>query len=244
MKISVFGDSHAVYFGLTEQVKSYSVHNFANIDFDVNVYQGGTIGGFGKRNSTLGINEKIIEKLSEFNPDYICFAFGQVDLELGYYYKKYVKGEIISFKEWVCEIVASYFEFIAKFDYPVIIKGMNPPAIIASRGKALNYTKRIISENVKDNDEAERISQTLKENFPTDIERVMMSNYFNEVLKSYSEKENVTYFDICDYLTDSNGMLDVKYIPAKFDHHLTDSVHVRVLHVNAMLSSIQKIRNI
>lgn len=240
MKIFVFGDSHSLYFGLTEQVKRYSKHNLDGIDIKNYVYTGGTINGFGKRDSTLGLYDKVMTEVNSFKPDFVCIGFGQVDLELGYYYKKYVKCEDFEFSDWIISTLEIYSGFIKKLDVPVIIKGLNPPVLISSRGKAINYTKRIITENISDEQKASFVLDKMKAQFPSDLYRKNMTNVFNKHLENMCLANGWKYFDLHEELTDKNtGMVSSIFIPTKPDHHLVDSIYVRTSFIDKLLDNVE-----
>ncbi|MDH2421833.1 hypothetical protein [Cobetia amphilecti] len=240
MKILVFGDSHALYFGMTEQVKRYLKHNIEGIQINNHVYAGGTINGFGRRDSTLGLYDKVLYSIDEFKPDVVCIGFGQVDLELGYYYKKYVKEEDFEFNEWALSTLTVYSNFIKGLGVPVVVKGLNPPVLVSSRNKAINYTRRIITENIKDKSKAKLVINRMKAEFPSDLYRISMTNIFNNHLKTMCSANNWNYFDLHDELTDLNtGMIRSAFIPTKPDHHVIDSIYVRSIFIDKLLDEIK-----
>ena len=93
-KILIFGDSHSVYFTKTPDIMEM-LEIIHEIEIKVVSTRGSTILGFGKRNSTLNTRNLFIEHIKEEKPDCVVFALGQVDVELGYYYRNIVKGENI-----------------------------------------------------------------------------------------------------------------------------------------------------
>ena len=142
-KISVFGDSHS---------RIFKKINIKNIVLDVNNISGGTITGLAKRISTLEIKKTIIAYLQNQELDYLILKFGQVDIELGYYYKSVVKNDTFTKQEYIDIIIGKYklfLEDILKYidKSKIIIWGINPPALL-SKKKCLLYTSRISSPPV------------------------------------------------------------------------------------------------
>jgi lysophospholipase L1-like esterase len=242
MFVYVFGDSHSKYFQLTKQVKNV-YHYPADLSVKVMSFKGATVSGFGKRESTLNVKLHLKDIIKEEQPDHICLNFGQVDLELGYFYKKYVKSENVNFEDFVSKQVTTYLEFVKELSnvIPCVVKGLNLPALCFDSDKAINYTKRIITENIADPVVAGKVLSKMKANFPSDYERTQMLLHYNNILKSSCEKEGIPYFDINDSLKNNDsGLLDIKFIPANRDHHIVDSLQVRHMHISKLINSILK----
>lgn len=85
-KVQIFGDSHVKYFEPSKYVRPIT-----NIELEVYKIPASSIMGLGRKRSTLKTHEKINNYID--NNAISVFAFGQVDLELGYYYKKIIKNE-------------------------------------------------------------------------------------------------------------------------------------------------------
>lgn len=244
MKILVFGDSHSVYFTLNNELKSIN-ESFRGVNIKLVSMTGSTISGFGKRQSTLNSREFFSQELAAFKPDFICFALGQVDIELGFYYRKIIKKEDLSIHEYVGSLVSTYLKSVKEvqeeFDIPdecICFKGINISVLTNSRDKAVDYTSRIINENVEDADLKILYQKELRVNFPSNLERYKNHISFNESLKS-SIYNKYKYFDINDVITDSStlGACRLECIPSKKDHHILDSLFIRQLSVSRLLSA-------
>lgn len=223
--------------------------SFRGINTKVVSMPGATISGFGKRQSTLNVRSKLIEEIKSFEPDFICFALGQVDVELGLYYKRVVKGESIDISSYLDELSEVYVnnikEIVEGLSIPhrkVCIKGINLSVLTKSRPKAIQYTKRIITENVTEQSEIKKYLDVLRDIYPSNLERYSNHVYFNNKIKSLSEGL-FCYFDINDVIEDPSvkGEVHPMYIPAKDDHHLLDSLFVRKIHLDRMLSQLLSI---
>lgn len=238
MNILIFGDSRSRYFNPTEQVVKLSKYDLNDVCLNTEVFQGGTINGFGKRESTLGLREKIQSAIKNKKPDFVCLAFGQVDVELGLYYRKYIKGDELDIDEWISDTIKTYKEFIASIESPVVIKALNLPVLIHSRRKAINYTSRIISENVENSDDKKSIKKNMNDTFPSSHFRLLVTNKFNRELREMCRGE-WAYFDTNDIFVDkATGFAHSMFIPSGFDHHYVDSVYVRINMIEALLDSI------
>ncbi|MFC6669103.1 hypothetical protein [Marinobacterium aestuariivivens] len=244
MNYLVFGDSHSMYFNINESMRQLN-SNLRGVNSYVKALNGSTISGFGKRNSTLKSHDVLLDFASQIKLDYLCFALGQVDIELGYYYRVFVKKESLNIAGFIDGLIDNYFDQIDTFidvlklsPERVIIKGINPSVLTLDRGLAIRYTKGIITENVEDQDDINDCLNEMKSKFPSNIERNKNHFMFNEKLKEMSAIKGYKYFDIVDEVYNYNSSsLSSEFIPSTFDHHLTDSIFVRMIHVNKLLDA-------
>jgi hypothetical protein len=247
MKVLVFGDSHSVVFNLTSELTEVN-RSFSGVDINVATIQGSTILGFGKRNSTLNSREVFERKINNFKPDYVCFALGQVDVELGFYYRLVVKGEVISIDQFFEKLINTYFDTIAEIqktyqftDNQICIKGINLPVLVNSRAKAIEYTSKIITENMTDDLQIIEMNKKLSKLLPSSLERSSFHQRFNSKVMGRATGK-YSYFDINDVLEDSDNLGYVKkvFIPARKDHHVLDSLFVREVVIEKMIREIIK----
>ncbi len=142
-KYVIFGDSHSKFF--TSQNHK---------DIEINLYQinGASMAGFGKRQSTLKVADKIRQTIYEYQDlDLLILKFGQVDVDLGYYYKLVVKQENIKFIDFAEKVISIYFNFIDSLALEkrlIYIFGINLPSLF-TKDNAVKYTSRIITENIQ-----------------------------------------------------------------------------------------------
>lgn len=244
MKILVFGDSHSTYFGLSDELKSVN-ESFKGVNIQVVTIPGSTILGFGKRQSTLNSKALFLAKLKAFKPDYICFALGQVDIELGLYYRKIVKGESVDVKEYISNLVEKYLSTINDIqndcsisDEAICLKGINLSVLTTHRAKAVDYTSRIITENIEDKNLIEEYNKKLKLEYPSNLERYRIHTLFNEVLFS-AVRTRYSYFDINDVIADGDnfGSCRKEFIPFSKDHHILDSLFIREISISRLIKS-------
>lgn len=235
-KIHVFGDSHAAFF-----MQSPFYVGRLGLNFPLSFHLEGesipaaSIMGFRPKISTLNTKEKIAETLPEASR--MILAFGQVDLELGFYYRRFIKGEehsMDSFSDLLIKVYEGFIEDITgRVD--LAIKGMNLTAL-SPRAFSARYIARVITENNPmslADAEKQIFDQVLAED-----DQNRMHLLFNEKLQDMCERLGIRYFDLVQQ-TSAGGISGVTmqkprladiYKTAKFDHHLADTIAVRKMH--------------
>ena len=247
MRVLAVGDSHTQYFELSNQV--VVAHAPARgITCAFKAVNAASVTGVGKQSSTLNISADVPKWIANFRPDFLVFNLGQVDLELGLPFRKYVKEDGISAQEHMERFIESYLTFLKGLDFPrekIVIKGVNLPVLCYDRLKAIRYINRIVTERFTGSDEdksrKESVTAKLREDYPSDIVRTDLAMLFNEMLESAATKSGYSYFDINEDLIDAEtGLISTAFVPANFDHHLVDSVDVRVLHWKRLLPVLRR----
>lgn len=247
MKVLAIGDSHTKYFGLANQV--VVAHAPARgVTCAAKVISGASVTGVGKLSSTLNIANDIPGWVASFRPDFLVFNLGQVDIELGLPFRKYVKEDGIPPQDHMAQFIESYMKFLETLDFPkqkVVIKGINAPVLCYDRPKAIKYINRIVTERFTDSPEdvarQDIILKNLQNDYPSDIVRTDLAFLFNEMLEKAVSKEGYSYFDInADLVDPTTGLIRTAYVPASFDHHLSDSVDTRVLHWKRLLPVLRR----
>ncbi len=246
MKFKIFGDSHSRYFTATKEVKSFLGIN-DNYCFEVNAIPAASITGFGKRESTLSVSDKIRKSLHLADDDFfLVMAFGQVDVELGYYYKKYVKKESVDFFSYCNNLIDIYSDFLNNLPFEkkrIVCKGINFPTLVYNKTKAVMYTRRIVTENINDDDLIRDTLINMRQSWPSPLERTCFHILFNNMLKKRCDDLGIGYFDINDSLRcGSSGLISPSYVPSGNDHHIVDSLEVRCLHIRSLLESCYLIK--
>jgi len=203
--IKIFGDSHSRVF------KKIKINNYK---IDCTSISGGTISGLPKRISTLQIRNKIIEYLEKNNPNILILKFGQVDIDLRYYYKLITSDKVIDKNIYIDDIILKYQQFIniilKYIDInKIIIYGINPPALKSKKSFYI-YTKRIISYNGY---------EKLYNNIETIQERTRFSKLFNNKLKKLCIINKIKYQEVFDELLGPDKIISDFYTNDN-DHHL------------------------
>ncbi|UXN31280.1 hypothetical protein [Glutamicibacter sp. M10] len=242
MKFLIVGDSHTQYFGLTNQVRAF-MPTLRGIKSTAKVVSASTVSGVGKLDSTLALGENIKLWKEQENPDFLVLNLGQVDVELGLPFRQFVQGSSETPEYWLDYFVEKYFEYLVSLelnDAKLIVKGINLPVLCYDWKKAIKYISRIVTDRFSDSTEdakrKDAVVAALNENYMSDILRTDLARSFNLKLKKKCDELGFGYFDINEQLTDSSSeMIHPRFIPSKFDHHVTDSLEVRLVHWKALL---------
>lgn len=233
-KVQIFGDSHARYFEINDKLYFHAPW-LKNYDISVLKLPASSLIGLGRKRSSLGNNEKIKNEL--ISKSCAVFCFGQVDIELGYYFRKVVKNEAITDNEFIDMLCDSYSKFIndLNHDGTIVIKGINL-TVLKYDNFAFSYIKRIITENEDDKRVIRDCEVKLRQEIKNFSFRNRFNIKFNDRLRKLCKENGWSYFDINSYLSGFNmgkGVLD-NYIPCGFDHHLIDSIEMRKLHLTSI----------
>lgn len=247
LKILAIGDSHTKYFRLTNQVV-VAHPPVRGVTCIAKVIHGATITGVGKLESTLNVGSDIPKWIESAKPDFMVLNLGQVDIELGLPFRKFVKGDETGMQDHMTAFVEAYAKYLVGLDFPakrVVIKGINLPVLCYDRGKAVNYINRIVTERFSDSlSDTERRAEVLaklKADYPSDIVRTDLAHRFNDMLRTAATEAGYSYFDLNAELADPvTGLIKSAYVPAGMDHHLADSIDVRALHWQALLPVLRK----
>lgn len=207
--IKIFGDSHSRVF------KKIKLENY---NIDVDSISGASLSGLFNKNSKLQVKSKILNYLQHNKPSFLILKFGQVDIDLQYYFRLVIKNEKIKKHEYINKLITNYIDFILEISklYPkqqIIIYGINPPTLI-DKQKCFKYTLRIIAEkNIND-----KIKNKLL-NVIDNIEiRTQLSKLFNETCKKSCIKHNIKYTEVFDEILENNIVM--KKFTNNNDHHL------------------------
>tara|TARA_A100001391_G_scaffold181995_1_gene148300 strand:- start:512 stop:1264 length:753 start_codon:yes stop_codon:yes gene_type:complete len=245
MKYLVFGDSHTIFFNITPAMRLLD-SNLVGVQSVVKTIGGSTISGFGKRNSTLNTLAEYRKAYLEEKPDFIVFALGQVDLELGYYYRWFVKHQrpddyffVESLIDGLLEEVENIVDRYGLSPGQVVIKGVNLSVLTYDRRMAIRYVGGIVTENLTDKCAVDEAKKRILELFPSNLERNNVHLLFNSLLRERAHLCGFKYFDINDEIVDAGtSKVALRFISAKFDHHIVDSLEVRLIHVKKLLETL------
>ena len=237
--VLVLGDSHAKCF--FSQGQSPKIHG-QNISVYGEAMQAATVTGFGRSRSALNVNMRVRKMIQEHhqNSQQVVFALGQVDVELGLYYRWVVKGEMIEPEKLFHSITAQYISNIKALSGSLhpIIKGINQ-TVLKRQPQALRYTSRIILENESDPEKIATLKAKLREVYPSYDVRRFISTMFNDILADAAAKAGIRYFDINNAIVDKEtGEVADVYRPNFSDHHVVNSVAMHKLHIEHLLAAI------
>ncbi len=237
--VLVLGDSHAKSFfpqGQGPQIDGQ----------DMSVYgeamQAASVTGFGRRRSALNVNAQARKMINEQrqNCQHLVFALGQVDVELGLYYRWVVKDKMIEPETLFHRITEKYINNVKAISGSLrpIIKGINQ-TVLKRQPHALGYTSRIILENESDPERVAALKVKLREVYPSYDVRRFINTMFNDILAAAAAKAGIRYFDINSAIVDKEtGEVADVYCPNFNDHHVVNSVAMHNLHIKHLLAAI------
>jgi|GEM_PF-2481846 len=211
----IIGDSHVACLFGDERAFRHS-----GMDAEVVFIGGATITGFGRRESTLATYRRVNHYIKTFKPSNIVFKFGQVDVDLGWYYRRVVDDQPDNPASHFQTIIDRYVESILGLPSHTrqVVCGINLPSV-PSPEQAAEYTSRIITENITDDALYTVYRSKLIRILPSIERRTEMTLEFNRQLKEKCTRSALDYFDYTDIFIDSaTGILDARYAGTA-DHH-------------------------
>jgi len=230
-KVLIFGDSHSSFF---RPQPLGSLWTGSTHEIKTQVIAGATIRGFGKSVSSLNVKERIIEVANL--GDVVVLCFGQVDIELGLYYRRVVKKVTESDHAFMLDCISAYqqlLDVLLSRSIGVVIKGLNYPALV-SQDAAVKYTTKIIKSNISDEDEARQLTRKLKKELPGIMERINLTRQFNLMLHMLASQNGLPYFDINDHIAYPNGLIREEFLRSTADNHICDSIKTRIIHLECL----------
>lgn len=212
-------------------------------DFDVRgqAIHAASVAGFRGKVSTLN-TKKIIEDALP-NAERLTLGFGQVDLELGYYYRLIVKQEEgleeQSYVKWLVGIYQRFIsDLLSNCSIPLVIKGANA-TVLSTPFFTQYYVSRIISDGKGSKQQWRR---KLESCLLSEDQQNKMTYDFNAQMKSWCSEHGVGYFDVNSGICDpKTGRVRLEFHRAQPDHHLTDSLYVRKLHLDRLKHAFEEI---
>jgi hypothetical protein len=233
--IHVFGCSHAKFFFNTPQALRRLGEPYASIDIEGRFLRAASVAGFRPRRSTLDTKEAIQAALPQVNA--LCLAFGQVDLELGYYYRRVIKEENIvpqDYIDWLTSIYAEFVDALPLRSDQIAFKGVNL-TVLSEPQFVYRYVKRTIKQ-ASDIDK-ETTAARLRSEIMSEEQQNALSLGFNESVRHLAARRGSRYFDLVEATRDRSSpkpRLAPVFVPAEFDHHFADSLEIRRLHLEGL----------
>jgi len=191
---------------------------------------GSTIRGLNNPSSTTAINSEI-RNISDMKNKTFVFHLGQVDIELGYYYKSAIAGRKLNKEEYINEIINKYEIFIQSIDGKKIIVGVNPTVIVDNR--------LIFNLNFNDNNNDLLLSEEVGyyignlqfENFShiyddSEDDLNIFLKMLNTNLEKMCIKHNLFFCDMWPFLSSSTNRIKDKYRPINLDNHIVCTTEV------------------
>ncbi len=247
-RIKVFGDSHAMFFFNNKLVFDRLRLNEDHCNITGKSIPAASVAGFRPKQSTLRTKDKILEGLSK--TERLTLAFGQVDLELGFYYRLLVKKESVhpdKYADWLADIYSEFIKSLPLCGIELALKGVNLTVFSTELFFSKYVSRIILSGNEAAISEADIAAALLSED-----DQNGMHERFNANLFRIAGDVGAKYFDINDAIatteTDSAGpksrigsrRLSSTFRPGRFDHHLVDSLEVRRIHLERIKETFTK----
>lgn len=245
--VHVYGDSHATYFFPKFFGYVRMGMDPREIKFEGQAIPAASVAGFRPGQSTLDTKTIISENAKKAR--YLVLAFGQVDLELGYYYRKVIKKEDTNPQKYVAWLSDIYETFVGTLELSehVALKGVNL-TVLSHLEFSHQYVSRIITERT-DKSEAENAQaiKELKGEILSEQDQNAMHLEFNRNVSRIAEKNGIAYFDINDHICRTDPVSGIRgpqmglapeYLPATFDHHIADSIKIRAIHIRCALRAL------
>lgn len=228
--IHVLGDSHSRFFNPTRfflgRIGMVGEPTYSVVAEPIH---GAAVAGFRPKLSTLDVKARIREATAEAS--HVILAFGQVDLELGYYYRLAVKKETWEPSAYVSWLLQVYEDFLADLSLSgtsVALKGVNLTAL-RPRPFAVRYVSRIVS--VHEHGSPRERDRMVVGHLLDEAGQNDMHLAFNAGLRQVAESRGVGYFDLVEETSGEGAhALRDEFLTATFDHHLADTVPVRRMH--------------
>lgn len=242
--VSVFGDSHSTLFFPTHfYAGRLGYRETLPVRVTGRAVRAASLAGFRPGSSKLNVKDEIASALPEAQR--MVLAFGQVDLELGYYYRLAIKQEETDptcYVEWLLGIYRDFLNSLEHAQCDVALKGVNLTAL-SPRGFAIRYVSRIVTEG-KDMTWKEAVP-VVRPHVLSEDEQNAMHLAFNAGLAQLARELGLRYFDLNEELAASPHpalaaepiRLADQFKTGAFDHHVADTVVARRVHYEGLLKA-------
>ncbi|MCT4610952.1 MAG: hypothetical protein N4A70_17325 [Pelagimonas sp.] len=237
MKILAVGDSHTRRF-------TPGTNSRLDLPFELRVkgISGASAWGLAKGSGTTGADRKIQRNIRIAGPDlsHIVFCFGQVDVEAGFIFRRFVRQEELTFSEFCNMVVPRYLAYCKTYQdrAAVVIKGLNASAL-PNQDMTLRYLFRELRLKALGDDGIAAFDR-LKAGLPDYAERAQMNLEYNARLEYECAKEGLPYFDINAGLVDGTGLIRDEFLGFDgSDNHVIESLAVSNLHMHALIELVQ-----
>jgi len=173
--------------------------------------------------------------------DVLSLSFGQVDAEVGYYFRKFVQDKSDSQEATFEQVFSTYVDMAETFceDIPLVIKGINPTTLVfedtLKRHIFLNIAKRITNQ-----EEREVVERKVQESDISVKSHAAQNVLANVILEDMVKSRGIQWFDVRKQIETEpdSGMAKMEFLNLKEDVHLIDSLYVQKLHYDALMNVV------
>ncbi|MCF6304904.1 MAG: hypothetical protein L3J33_05990 [Rhodobacteraceae bacterium] len=239
--VLLLGDSHCRSFFNHPLLGPFVDGNGVERKLYCHKIRGASMTGFGRRKSSLALRStthRLVKKYRNYC-SHTVYAFGQVDVELGLYYRWLQNTETFDPHILFEEIIDKYLQTILSFRTKTtpIIKGINQ-TVLESHKTSVHYVSQILSKSDTTKTNSPEL-QKLLEIYPSYAARKTISDDFNHMLKAKSEQNGIRYFDLNSQLVDpKTNSVYYAYRPAGTGHHVVDSMKIRQIYKQGLAQAL------
>ena len=223
MEIAFIGNSHLEQFNLATKKSEFTFIKLG--------YLGASIKGLTNKNSTLGMNESILNYMINKPDALLIFFLGQVDIEFGYYYKCVIDNVKYDIIEYIDDLILRYEKYLKTITNKFIILPINPTVILDMKHsfrvsfRDLNGKESLYSD-IRDDIKFEDVENTFyNDSYET---RFNNNKLFNVQLEKMCIKNNYKYIDFWSVVVDEVGNVKPEY-KTNGDHHLANYGNHKIL---------------
>ncbi len=184
--VCAWGNSHLVPL-FSSQKYIYDYLNLAPFIFSIT---GASAAGLPKLSSTYGLFAKIQATMEILRPKITFLNFGQVDVEIGIYYKNIIKDEYIVAADFFENIVDGYVAYTRNLSERVCLLPIGLPSIENDEA-ARRVVERAILHNVEDLQQRQEATEKLRKTYPTYEQRIKYASLYNALLFDKARKYGV-----------------------------------------------------
>lgn len=173
--------------------------------------------------------------------DRYVFCFGQVDAEVGHYYRRFVQEKQQSAEASLDQIYDAYLDAVQDFcgDTPVVIKGINPTTL-TFEDSLHNHIFMNIAKRITGQPEREKILSRVEDSDVTVATHAAQNTMANDLLKTKAAQRHLSYFDVRAEVQTApgSGLARFEFLNLAEDVHLLNSLHVQKLHYDALMGAV------
>lgn len=239
MDIYCFGDSHSRYFKKANTLGWGGIVTSTSPRVTAFDYVAASAKGFAAGEASRFAYRKFCRDYQAAEPEFVCLGYGQVDAEVGCYFRRYVKGYGGSAE---ADLSAVYNDYVGMAETtvplrPLVFKGPNPSTMRID-AQLLRYVYQRLVVRITRESERAAIWAEMQSSPPEVAEHGRINAMAAEMLRAKVEAAGHIYFDIRSEVEDPSapGFARWEHVPADSDVHLCDSFHVRRAHAERLFT--------
>ncbi|MDN3714132.1 hypothetical protein QWZ10_24340 [Paracoccus cavernae] len=150
--------------------------------------------GFAAGEKSRFAYKKFMRDVTEKAPDFICLAYGQVDAEVGYYYRKYVAGSTASPEADLSAVYEAYVAMAGQVlpGRKLVFKGLNP-STLRNETQLVTYAYRRLTARMTDEGERQALADVLANAGLTVAAHAGINRMANEILAQRRARRDTAF---------------------------------------------------